>query len=495
MKHKKILHKPELRFFLLILFVVFAFLSLRGREASAAAGDLLVADETNIKLYNGTTGAFGGVFVAAGSGGLSRPLGMTYGPDGKLYVSSYDNDRVIRYNGKTGAVIGDFVAAGSGGLDGPLNLTFGPDGNLYVISYNNNKLLRYNGTTGAFIDEFVPQDGTLLGPIDLAFSPGGDLYVSSSGSLGSGLLYSIVSTYNGANGTFLGSLDIGCLVNPDTGCLDGPQGLVFGPDGDLYISSYYKSSVVRYDLNTSATLGAFASGISLPAGLVFGPDNNLYVSVYGADKVSRFNGATGAYIDDFVVAGSGGLNLPTFLTFTPPLVYYNITESTSGSGSGTVSCSPSPVERWTDSACTISPSLNNHVSNLAVGPAGQALTPVGPLLAYTLKNVMEDKAVQATFAGNHIWLLDSNLTGETITTTINAALTQAALLNYLHLRIESGGYFEETGVSCSSSGTVVPTLSGGWSDSLNRGTSSTIISPQLIISENCTLIIDQISVQ
>jgi hypothetical protein len=143
----------------------------------------------------------------------------------------------------------------------------------------------------------------------------------------------------------------------------------------------------------------------------------------------------------------------------------------------------------------VAPSLNNHVSDLAVGPAGQALTPVGPFLFYTLTNVMENKAVQATFAGNHIWLLDGNLSGETVTTTLNAALTQAASLNYLHVRVESGGYFEEAGISCSSIGTAVPALSGGWTDSLTRGTTPTIISPKLTISDSCTLIIDQISVQ
>jgi hypothetical protein len=30
--------------------------------------------------YNGTTGAFVGAFVTAGSGGLSRPIGLVFGP-------------------------------------------------------------------------------------------------------------------------------------------------------------------------------------------------------------------------------------------------------------------------------------------------------------------------------------------------------------------------------------------------------------------------------
>ena len=52
-----------------------------------------------------------------------------------------------------------------------------------------------------------------------------------------------------------------------------------------------------------------------PGGLVFGPDGNLYVSSGITDEVLRYNGATGAFIDVFVTAGSGGLNEPTFLIF------------------------------------------------------------------------------------------------------------------------------------------------------------------------------------
>jgi hypothetical protein len=48
-----------------------------------------------------------------------------------------------------------FVSPRSGGLDGASALVFGPDGNLYVSSQNNNSVLRYDGTTGAFIDTFI----------------------------------------------------------------------------------------------------------------------------------------------------------------------------------------------------------------------------------------------------------------------------------------------------------------------------------------------------
>ncbi len=52
--------------------------------------------------------------------------------------------------------------------------------------------------------------------------------------------------------------------------------------------------------------------------MVFGPDGNLYVSARDTDEVLRYDGAIGAFLSAFVTAGSGGLNGPGGLVFTPP---------------------------------------------------------------------------------------------------------------------------------------------------------------------------------
>ncbi len=118
--------------------------------------------------------------VFASGSGLDFPIGLVFGPDGNLYVSSANTDEVLRYNGTTGAFIDAFVSAGSGGLDAPNGLVFGPDGNLYVTSVDTDEVLRYNGASGAFIDAFVSAgSGGLAAPIGPVFGPDGNLYVSS----------------------------------------------------------------------------------------------------------------------------------------------------------------------------------------------------------------------------------------------------------------------------------------------------------------------------
>lgn len=111
------------------------------------------------------------IFVTSGSGGLNGASKITCGPDGNLYVSSQNDDRVRRFDGATGAFIDIFVTAGSGGLNVPVGLGFGPDGNLYVASAANHSVMRYDGVTGAFVDVFVPNGSGLNNPTGLTWGP------------------------------------------------------------------------------------------------------------------------------------------------------------------------------------------------------------------------------------------------------------------------------------------------------------------------------------
>ena len=79
-----------------------------------------------------------------------------------------------------------------------------------------------------------------------------------------------VLLYDAKNGKFRDTFASG-------GGLDDPEGLAFGPDGHLYVTSR-SNAVLRYNGKKGAFIDIFASGGGLedPAGLVFGPDGNLY---------------------------------------------------------------------------------------------------------------------------------------------------------------------------------------------------------------------------
>ena len=97
-----------------------------------------------IQRYNGTTGAFTGTFATGPVNGVRTIVFR----GGDMYVASEYTNQVLQYNATAGAYLGVFVTAGSGGISGPYGMAFGPDGNLYVSGRNSNNVVRYNGTTG-----------------------------------------------------------------------------------------------------------------------------------------------------------------------------------------------------------------------------------------------------------------------------------------------------------------------------------------------------------
>jgi len=216
-----------------------------GPDGNLYVADLVAyGDGSKVVRFNGSTGAFMDDFVPLGSGGLLNILGMVFGPSGHnpnrldLYVCNYSQpgratDSILRYDGRTGAFLGAFVA---GPEPRPLDLTFGPDGNLYVTSDSQRAVFRYEGpagnSPGALIDTFVPAgSGGIISPDGLIFGPDGngdgqqDLYVTSlkwTGAYKAVNGTSSVKRYDGTTGAFIDT-----FVTPDSGGLRGPDFLTF----------------------------------------------------------------------------------------------------------------------------------------------------------------------------------------------------------------------------------------------------------------------------
>lgn len=164
---------------------IFTALSLAAPGVRAA---LLVGNTegNNVLIYDDRNGRFGGEFIPAGTGGLMSPDDLTFGPDGNLYITSGDetSGAILRFDGKTGDFLGRFDQGGT--LFRPYGLAFGPDNKAYVSSFRTDEILRYNALTGEFIDIFAAGTGTangLNGPNDLLFGPDGSLYVTTQGSV------------------------------------------------------------------------------------------------------------------------------------------------------------------------------------------------------------------------------------------------------------------------------------------------------------------------
>jgi len=257
------------------------------------------SDGPKILRYNLTSGVYDGLFADHGLSGLD-PLGMTIGPDQNLYVvvgNGVSVNEVRRYNGATGASMGVF--AKDGGMQGPSNVVFGPDGNLYVSSFNNGKVIRFHGKTGAYMGVFA-HGGGLETPRGLAFGPDGNLYVVDYNR-------AAVVRYKGSNGAYIDT-----FVPKGSAGLGSPSDLKFGPDGNLYVTGGSvggRIGVFRFDRHTGKFIDLFVSlpDTMAPIDLVFTPEGYLYITVQGEKGgVMVCNATTGKGLKRLVREGAGG---------------------------------------------------------------------------------------------------------------------------------------------------------------------------------------------
>jgi len=192
------------------------------------------------------------------NGPLDGPTAATFGPEGDLFVTSFENDQVLRFDGRSGAYEGVFVSSASGGLDGPdAGTKFGPDGMLYVPSFWNDRVLRYHAD-GSFESAFIPNGrGTLRQPRDLVWH-----------------------------------------------------------DGFWYVASSFNNRVLRFD-----AAGNFVDrfcDVGQPYCVAFHPvDGNLYVVALRNNAVRVFDGQSGDPLGPLVPSGAGGIDGAVYLYFLP----------------------------------------------------------------------------------------------------------------------------------------------------------------------------------
>ncbi len=195
------------------------------RGIAASAQRVFVVDAANnnqVTLFTPTLGFLNTWANKAGSGAgqFLNPEGIAVFGTDAAYVTDRGNGQIDKYM-QDGTPVTEWASPGSAGV------AVDAAGDVYVADRDNNRVQRFS-PTGTFIRSYGLGQGTgpgqLRSPQDVAVDTAGNVWIADTPNFR-------VQKF-AADGTFLATYDAAGALTPLR-----PEGLSFGPGGDLYIAN------------------------------------------------------------------------------------------------------------------------------------------------------------------------------------------------------------------------------------------------------------------
>ncbi len=222
----------------------------------------------------------------------SQPVGIVQGPDGAMWITANDADRVFRMT-TDGQITNTFPSSGDA-LNQPNFITVGPDGNLWLtedddMDSGGNAIARL---TPAGVSTVFPLPNNLSAPQGIVLGPDGKLWFAEFGT----------------GGNRIGSIDPSA-PNPGATIQEynlaagaGPFGITVGPDGLIWFTEELGNAIGHLDpsaANVQASLVEIPlpAGQSNPTGIVTGPDGKLWFTLQNSARIGTITtaGAIGGF--------------------------------------------------------------------------------------------------------------------------------------------------------------------------------------------------------
>ncbi len=245
-----------------------------------------------------------------------EPVGLTSGPDGRLYYGAYTPGitmpQFLSFIGVANPGSGNnFEQWYGAGTDAQPRFTAtSPDGTIRVTQPGNNAIGQIGLASGGDPPTSAPITGAdpiptpnaapeqiVAGPSDTSPTAGPAMWFTehNTGKIGR---ITRVSAGGGPVSDFINEY---ALLSP------GPEGIALGPDGNLWVTEYDLNKVARITPPSTSAGQATADEFALPAGsqpegIVAGPDGNIWIAQTGGNQIVRMNTA-GQVIGQFPVPG------------------------------------------------------------------------------------------------------------------------------------------------------------------------------------------------
>ena len=259
---------------------------------------------------------------------LSYPLGTALGSDQSLYVSDYNNHRVIKL--PVGSLTGEIVAgtgtAGSGlnQLDSPTGLHVDPLLNVYVVDSNNYRVMLWlrNASVGILVVGTGSSGSTLS-----SFSTAAGLYIDSQG-------YTFLSDSGNHRILRWAPNTTTAVVMAGNGSAGGgeqqlnyPYGIDFDEGNSyLYVADSRNHRIQRFTVNVSINGTTVAGGNGAGSGMnrfhapyaVYASRTShyLYIADWGNNRIQRWISQAASGV---TIVGSGAINANYSLPILNPM--------------------------------------------------------------------------------------------------------------------------------------------------------------------------------